>query len=129
MLPIFDRPIVQYIVEESVQAGASNIIFVTSKGKSAIEDHFDISPDLEAYLEKTGKKELLNSIHSLSRQVKIQTVRQKEQLGLGHAVLMAKNFIHQGPFGVLLGDDLVEAEPAGLKQLVNHHHSLPKNTH
>ncbi|MDB5038349.1 MAG: UTP--glucose-phosphate uridylyltransferase [Bacteriovoracaceae bacterium] len=127
MLPVFDRPIIQYIVEESIQSGASNIIFVTSKGKTAIEDHFDISFELEHLLERTKKTDLYKGIHALSREISIQSVRQKEQLGLGHAVLMAKNLIHTGPFGVLLGDDMIDSNPAGLKQLTNTYDLVKKN--
>lgn len=118
MLPVFDRPIVQYVVEEAADSGAKNIVLVTSKGKSAIEDHFDISSELEALLARTGKKELLKVVTEVSRKVGVQTVRQKEQRGLGHAVWMAKDLISTPVFGVLLGDDMIEGNPPGLAQLI-----------
>jgi UTP--glucose-1-phosphate uridylyltransferase len=121
MLPVFDRPIIQYVVEEALESGASDIILVTSKGKTAIEDHFDISPDLESYLKTKGKTDLYNLICKLSRRIEIKTVRQKEQLGLGHAVLMARSQIQNSPFGVMLGDDMIDATPAGLRQLLEVH--------
>jgi len=121
MQPIFDRPIVQYIVEEAVASGADRIILVTSEGKEAIENHFKEMPELEKALLKANKKELHDIVYKLSRMVKIETVLQKEPLGLGHAVLMAKNAVTTSHFGVLLGDDMVDASPPGLKQLVNFH--------
>ncbi len=125
MMPLYDRPIIQYVVEEATRAGAKNIIFVTSKGKSAIEDHFDISPDLEILLQKSQKKDLYESITALSRMIDIQSVRQKEIKGLGHAVWMAKDLVSSS-FGVLLGDDIIVGKEPGLSQLVNIHSSLKK---
>jgi UTP--glucose-1-phosphate uridylyltransferase len=125
MLPVFDRPIVQYIVEEAVVSGANDVLFVTSKGKNSIEDHFDSAPELERVLDRLGKTDLLHSLLALARQIEIRTVRQKEQLGLGHAVLMAKNAIANGPFAVMLGDDMIEGSPPGLRQLINFHRDLP----
>ncbi|MBN8555738.1 MAG: UTP--glucose-1-phosphate uridylyltransferase [Deltaproteobacteria bacterium] len=127
MLPVFDRPIIQYIVEEAVTSGAKNIVLVTSRGKSIIEDHFDIAPDLEATLKRANKNDLYKLVHDLSRMTAVQTVRQKEALGLGHAVWMAKNLIQTSPFGVMLGDDLVEAKVPGLQQLLEKSKSLKKD--
>lgn len=121
MLPIVDKPTIQYIVEEAVASGIEEIIVITSSTKRSIEDHFDKSYELEDTLEKKGKKELLKLVKGISNMVNIHYIRQKEPLGLGHAVLCAKSFIGDEPFAVLLGDDIVyagENEPA-LKQLIN----------
>lgn len=117
MLPVFDRPIIQYIAEEAVRAKASKIILVTSKGKSLVEDHFDLAPELEGLLKKTGKTELLKEVQFVSQLMDIHTVRQKEQLGLGHAVLMAQSLVVTEHFGVMLGDDLVDSAVPGIGQL------------
>ena len=128
MLPLFDRPIIQVVVEEAVQAGVEDIIFVTSKGKSAIEDHFDISPDLELALEKKGKKELLDRVRKLSRLVNVQSVRQKEALGLGHAVGMASTMVSGSHFFILLGDEVTDAQPTAVEQLMKTYESISSNT-
>jgi len=119
MCTIFDRPTIQYIVDEAVASGLRDVIFVTSRGKSSIEDHFDLNPELEALLERTGKKDLLASLQNLSRKIQVHSVRQKEMKGLGDAVLQAKALIATSHFFVALGDDLVEAPTPGLKQLFN----------
>ncbi len=118
MLPIVDKPTIQYIVEEAVAAGIEDIIIVTGKDKRAIEDHFDSAPLLETRLAETEKFELLNAVQ-LSSKVEIHYSRQKNPLGLGHAVWTARKFIGDEPFAVLLGDDIIQAETPGLKQLMN----------
>lgn len=117
MLPIVDRPTIEYIVEEAIQSGIEDIIIVTGKGKRAIEDHFDRNIELEDNLMKKGKYELLNKINQSSK-VEIHYIRQKEPKGLGHAVWCARKFIGNEPFAILLGDDIVQAEKTCLKQLI-----------
>lgn len=117
MLPIIDRPTIDYIVEEAKHAGIEDIIIVTGKGKRAIEDHFDINFELENNLIQKGKLSLLEKIQSSSN-VEIHYIRQKEPKGLGHAVWCARKFIGEEPFAVLLGDDIVRAETPGIKQLM-----------
>ena len=119
MLPIVDKPTIQYIVEEAIESGIEDIIIVTGKGKRAIEDHFDYAFELEQTLLNKGKLELLEKVQELSRMVDIHYIRQKEPKGLGHAVWCARNFIGNEPFAVLLGDDIVQAETPCLKQLIN----------
>ncbi|MGB3260086.1 UTP--glucose-1-phosphate uridylyltransferase GalU [Paenisporosarcina sp.] len=118
MLPIVDKPTIQYIVEEAIASGIEDIIIVTGKGKRAIEDHFDHAFELEENLIKKEKFDLLEKVRESSK-VEIHFIRQKEPLGLGHAVLCAKKFIGDEPFAVLLGDDIVQAETPCLKQLIN----------
>lgn len=118
MLPIVDKPTIQYIVEEAVESGIEDIIIVTGKGKRAIEDHFDNSFELEQSLLEKGKIELLNEVQKSSRMVDIHYIRQKEAKGLGHAIWCARKFIGNEPFAVLLGDDIVQAENPCLKQLI-----------
>ncbi|MCY8513187.1 UTP--glucose-1-phosphate uridylyltransferase GalU [Bacillus atrophaeus] len=119
MLPIVDKPTIQYIIEEAVEAGIEDIIIVTGKSKRAIEDHFDFSPELERNLEEKGKIELLEKVKKASNLADIHYIRQKEPKGLGHAVWCARNFIGDEPFAVLLGDDIVQAETPGLRQLMD----------
>jgi UTP--glucose-1-phosphate uridylyltransferase len=119
MLPIVDVPSIQLIVEECVASGIEEIIFVTSRGKSAIEDHFDRAGDLEALLERRNKKTDLAAVRRLSTMARFSSVRQPEARGLGHAVLCARDAVGDEPFAVLLGDDLVEAQPPGIRQLLN----------
>jgi len=119
MLPIVDKPIIQYGVEEAFQSGIQNIIIVTGRGKTAIEDHFDVSFELEDLLEKRGKKDLLAIVRGISDMIDVSYVRQKEALGLGHAVLRAKELIGGEPFAVVLADDVIEAEIPCLKQLLD----------
>lgn len=119
MLPLVDKPIIQYGVEEAVASGASNIILVTGRGKNAIEDHFDVSVELESYLEARGKKELLDEIRKISNLINFAYVRQGEPLGLGHAVLMTRDLVGDEPFAVILADDVIDADPPALKQLID----------
>jgi UTP--glucose-1-phosphate uridylyltransferase len=117
MLPIVDKPTIQYIVEEAIESGIEDIIIVTGKGKRAIEDHFDNNFELEQNLMEKGKFELLEKVRHTS-EVDIHYIRQKEPKGLGHAVWCARKFIGDEPFAVLLGDDIVQAEVPGLRQLI-----------
>ncbi|WP_394239129.1 UTP--glucose-1-phosphate uridylyltransferase GalU [Niallia oryzisoli] len=119
MLPIVDKPTIQYIVEEAIASGIEEIIIVTGKGKRSIEDHFDRSPELEQNLLENGKTDLLNKVRYSSNLADIHYIRQKEQKGLGHAVWCARNFIGNEPFAVLLGDDIVQSETPCLRQLMN----------
>src|SRR5690606_5648755 len=118
MLPIVDKPTIQYIVEEAVESGIEDIIIVTGKTKRAIEDHFDNSFELEQNLKEKGKLELLEEVQKSSK-VDIHYIRQKEPKGLGHAVWSARKFIGDEPFAVLLGDDIVQAEKPCLRQLMD----------
>ncbi len=119
MLPLIDKPLVQYVVEEAVAAGIEQILFVTGRSKRAIEDHFDISFELEALLYEKGKDAELSQIRHIAEMVNIFYVRQKEALGLGHAILCAREFVGQEPFAVLLGDDIIDAEKPCLGQLLD----------
>lgn len=118
MLPLVDKPLIQYVVEEAVQSGVESIIVVTGRGKSAIEDHFDISFELENLLRGRGKDELFEAARSVSELARISYVRQKQALGLGHAILQAKDFVEGEPFAVMLADDIVDAEVPALKQML-----------
>ncbi|MDN7244585.1 UTP--glucose-1-phosphate uridylyltransferase GalU [Planococcus shenhongbingii] len=118
MLPVLDKPTIQYIVEEAIASGIEDIIIVTGKGKRAIEDHFDLNYELEENLFKKGKIELLQKVQDSSK-IEIHYIRQKEPKGLGHAVWSARKFIGDEPFAVLLGDDIVQAEKPCLKQLID----------
>lgn len=119
MLPILDKPTIQYIVEEASRAGIEDIIIVTGKHKRAIEDHFDNQKELEMVLEEKGKDDLLEKVQYSTDLANIFYVRQKEQKGLGHAIHTARQFIGNEPFAVLLGDDIVESETPAIKQLMN----------
>jgi UTP--glucose-1-phosphate uridylyltransferase len=119
MLAVVDKPIIQYGVEEALAAGCEEIIIVTARGKSSIEDHFDISYELEASLEKRGKKELLEVSRKVSNMAQLSYVRQKEAKGLGHAVLMAKELVGDEPFAVILPDDVIDAPTPCLKQMID----------
>lgn len=119
MLPIVDKPTIQYIVEEAIQSGIEDIIVVTGKGKRAIEDHFDYAYELEQTLYEKEKFELLERVKSVSEMVNIHYIRQKEPKGLGHAIWCARKFIGTEPFAVLLGDDIVEADVPCTKQLID----------
>ena len=118
MLPIVDKPTIQYIVEEAINSGIEDIIIVTGRGKRAIEDHFDKSFELEESLKAKGDMDMLNIVQDISNLVNIHYIRQKEAKGLGHAIYCAKSFIGNEPFAVLLGDDIVEAKVPCLKQLI-----------
>lgn len=119
LLPIVDRPTIQYVVEEAHLAGIENIVFVTATGKHAVEDYFDISPNLESFLEQKGDLERLEYIKKLSKMIDIHSVRQKEQKGLGHAIYTARDFIGNEPFAVLLGDDLIDSKVPAIKQMMD----------
>lgn len=119
MLPVVDKPAIQYVVEEAVASGIRDILIITGRGKRAIEDHFDKSVELEHVLEKTGKSKELQGIRQISDMADIFYIRQKEQLGLGHAVLCAKKHIKDIPFAVMLGDDLIINEKPCIKQLLD----------
>ncbi|TBL67618.1 UTP--glucose-1-phosphate uridylyltransferase GalU [Paenibacillus thalictri] len=119
MLPIVDKPTIQYIVEEAIESGIEDIIIVTGKGKRAIEDHFDSCFELEQSLLSKGKIELLNEVQKSSRLADIHYIRQKDPKGLGHAVWCARKFIGNEPFAVLLGDDIVQSEVPCLKQMID----------
>ena len=119
MLPIVDKPAIQYIVEEAVQSGIESILIVTGRNKKSIEDHFDKSVELEQSLWEKGKTDLLLEIQNISDMANIHYIRQREPLGLGHAILCAEQFIGDEPFAVLLGDDIMVSEPPALKQLMN----------
>jgi len=119
MLPIVDKPIIQYGVEEAVASGADTIILVTGRGRNAIEDHFDVSVELEAFLEARGKTPLLAEIRRISNLINFAYVRQDEPLGLGHAVLVTRELVNDEPFAVILADDVIDADPPGLKQLID----------
>jgi len=118
MLPIVDKPAIQYIVEEAVAAGIEDILIITAKDKQSIEDHFDISQALEDALEKQGKTELLKMVEDISEMITIHSVRQKEQKGLGHAIYCAKTFVGDDPFAVLLGDDIIHSEKPVIQQMI-----------
>ena len=119
MLPLVDKPIIQYGVEEAMHSGIQNIIIVTGRGKTAIEDHFDVSFELENLLESRGKKDLLSIVRSVSDMIDVSYIRQKEALGLGHAVLRAKELVGPEPFAVVLADDVIEAETPCIRQLLD----------
>jgi UTP--glucose-1-phosphate uridylyltransferase len=119
MLPLVDKPIIQYGVEEALAAGVANIILVTGRGKNAIEDHFDVSVELETFLEARGKTDLLAEIRKISNLINFSYVRQGEPLGLGHAVLVTKALVGDEPFAVILGDDVIDATPPALRQMID----------
>ena len=119
MLPLVDKPIIQYGVEEAAQSGVSSIIIVTGRGKNAIEDHFDVSVELETYLEARGKREQLEEIRKISNMINFAYVRQGEPLGLGHAVLVTRDLVGDEPFAVVLADDVIDATPPAVKQMID----------
>jgi UTP--glucose-1-phosphate uridylyltransferase len=119
MLPLIDKPLVQYVVEEAVASGIEQILFVTGRGKRALEDHFDIAFELEAHLFDKGKDEELSRIREIAEMVNIFYVRQKQAMGLGHAILCARDFVGSEPFAVLLGDDIIDSERPCLGQLLD----------
>jgi UTP--glucose-1-phosphate uridylyltransferase len=119
MLVLVDKPVIQYGVEEAVQSGVSNIVIVTGRGKNAIEDHFDIAFELESFLEQRGKTQQLEEIRKITRMMQVSYVRQGEPLGLGHAVLVTKGLVGDEPFAVILGDDVIDANPPALKQMID----------
>src|SRR5262245_16989511 len=119
MLPLVDKPIIQYVIEEAVAAGLTKIIIVTGRGKNAIEDHFDTSYELEKMLEARGKTDLLEQVRAVTNLINVSYVRQGEQLGLGHAVLMARDLIGDEPFAVMLGDDIIDSSVPCMKQMID----------
>ncbi len=127
MLPILDKPTIQYIVEEAARAGIEDIIIVTGKHKRAIEDHFDNQKELEMILEEKGKTDLLEKVNYSTELANIFYVRQKEQKGLGHAIYSARQFIGNEPFAVLLGDDIVESTQPAIKQLIDTYEETGKS--
>jgi UTP--glucose-1-phosphate uridylyltransferase len=119
MLNLIDKPLIQYSVEEAVNSGIENICIITSRGKSSMEDHFDKSPELESFLEKKGKTDFLKEVQRISDLAEFCYIRQKQALGLGHAILMAEKFIGNEPFAVLLPDDIFDCQVPAIKQLVD----------
>ena len=119
MLPLVDKPIIQYGVEEALASGINNMILVTGRGKNAIEDHFDVSVELETFLEARGKTEQLDEIRQISNLISVSYVRQGEALGLGHAVLLTRMLVGEEPFAVILADDVIDANPPALRQMID----------
>ncbi len=126
LLPIVDKPTIQYIMEEVVSAGIDQVILITGREKGSIEDHFDTSGELENHLKKKGKEDLLKIVQDIAEMVTLVSVRQKEPLGLGHAILCAKRVIRNEPFAVLLGDDLIDAGKPCVKQMIEVYQELGK---
>jgi UTP--glucose-1-phosphate uridylyltransferase len=124
MLPLVDKPIIQYSVEEAVASGVDNIIIVTGKGKNAIEDHFDVSAELEMFLRTRGKAHEADEIRKISSLINVSYVRQGEPLGLGHAVLVTRALVGDEPFAVVLADDVIDAEPPALQQMIDVFHEV-----
>jgi UTP--glucose-1-phosphate uridylyltransferase len=118
MLPLVDKPLIQYGIEESIASGLNQIVIVTGRGKAAIEDHFDVSFELESLLEKRGKFDVLAELRAISDMIDVAYVRQKEALGLGHAVLRAKELVGPEPFAVVLSDDVIKSDVPCLRQLI-----------
>lgn len=118
MFPIVDKPAIQYIVEEAVKAGITDILIITNRGKGVIEDHFDRAPELEAALDKPEKQEILETVKNISKLANITFIRQVETKGLGHAILRAKNFVGNEPFAVMYGDDVIIGENPAIGELI-----------
>lgn len=126
MLPIIDKPVLQFVIEEAVASGITDILIVTGRGKRAIEDHFDVHPGLEAFLTQTGKSELIPDVRGIGEQAKIYYIRQKEQLGLGDAIRIGREHVNGEPFAVLLGDTIIDplnGSRPGLRQLLDAYES------
>lgn len=119
MLPLVDKPLIQYVVEEAVASGIESVIIVTGRGKAAIEDHFDVSFELEKLLAERGKPEELKTMRAISEMARVSYVRQREALGLGHAVLQARDLVGDEPFAVMLSDDIIDSQTPALKQLLD----------
>jgi UTP--glucose-1-phosphate uridylyltransferase len=119
MLPLVDKPLIQYVIEEAVASQVRNITIVTGRGKNAIEDHFDVSYELEQVLEARGKHDQLREVRQISNMINVSYVRQKEALGLGHAILAARDNVGNEPFAVMLGDDIIASEVPCMKQMMN----------
>ena len=118
MLPLVDKPLIQYVVEEAVASGIESVVIVTGRGKTTMEDHFDVSFELEKLLEERGKQEELKAMRAISEMARVSYVRQREPLGLGHAVLQARDCVGDEPFAVMLSDDIIDSETPALKQLL-----------
>ncbi len=125
MLPLVDKPLIQYVVEEAVSSGIEEVVVVTGRGKRAIEDHFDVAFELEEELKAKGKHKILSEVQRIANLVTFCYIRQKKALGLGHAVLTAKRVVGNDPFAVLLGDDIIDAEVPALQQMMNVFHRYP----
>lgn len=125
MLPLVDKPLIQYVVEEAVSAGIEEIVLVTGRGKRAIEDHFDVAFELEEELKAKGKHKILSEVQRIANLVTFCYIRQKKALGLGHAVLTTKRVVGNEPFAVLLGDDIIHAEVPALRQMMNIYRRYP----
>jgi UTP--glucose-1-phosphate uridylyltransferase len=119
MLPLVDKPLIQYVVEEAVSSGIKNITIITGRGKNAIEDHFDVSYELESVLAARGKTDQLELVRHISNMIDVSYVRQKEALGLGHAIRTSRDVVGNEPFAVMLGDDIIDAEIPCLKQMIS----------
>ncbi|HEY0430527.1 MAG TPA: UTP--glucose-1-phosphate uridylyltransferase GalU [Pyrinomonadaceae bacterium] len=119
MLPLVDKPLIQYVVEEAVASGIESVIIVTGRGKAAIEDHFDVSFELETLLKERGKQTELKAMRAISSMARVSYVRQQEALGLGHAVLQARDLVGDEPFAVMLSDDIIDSETPALRQLLD----------
>ena len=119
MLPLVDKPLIQYVVEEAVASGIESVIIVTGRGKASIEDHFDVSFELEKLLQERGKQEELKAMRAISEMARVSYVRQREALGLGHAVLQARDLVGDEPFAVMLSDDIIDSETPALRQLLD----------
>ncbi len=117
MLPLVDKPLIQYVIEEAVASDIHNVTIVTGRGKNAIEDHFDVSYELERVLEARGKEDQLKEVQQISNMINVSYVRQKEALGLGHAILVARDSVGNQPFAVMLGDDIIDSEVPCMKQM------------
>ena len=124
MLVLVDKPVIQYGVEEAVASGVDKIVIVTGRGKNAIEDHFDVNVELESFLEQRGKKDQLAEVRKISQMINLAYVRQGEPLGLGHAVLVTRDLVGDEPFAVILGDDVIDATPPALRQLIDVFHRV-----
>ena len=118
MLPVFKKPVVQYVVEEAIGAGLKDVVFINNQNKKILEDHFDYNLALEGVLERAGKKDLLRTVRDVAEMVNVTSVRQKVQLGLGHAVLCARDVVKKDPFAVMVGDDLIFSAEPGIKQVL-----------
>jgi len=125
MLPLVDKPLIQYVVEEAVSSGIEQVVLVTGRGKRAIEDHFDVAFELEEELKAKGKHKILSEVQRIADLVTFCYIRQKKALGLGHAVLTAKRVVGNEPFAVLLGDDIIDAQTPVLKQMIRVHQRYP----
>lgn len=126
MLPIYNKPVIQYVVEEAIRSGIKDVIFVTNRDKSVIEDHFDYNLQLESVLERAGKLDKLKAVRDVAEMVNVMAVRQKKQLGLGHAILCAKGLIAGDPFAIMVGDDLMFGGVPGIGQLIEVYHAEKK---